>query len=163
MRIATIAWGSPLLPKGLGVLREGSVCAMGNRKGFTLVEIMVTIGVFGLLTVMAIPAVNNYVRSNRLATTTDQMAADLQMIRTMSIANGRIYRMTATNAGYTVTDPVSGEVIRDRDFHSSVGLTADATVNFFPWGMADAQIIVLTGDSGNRTIQVLPTGTVEVH
>lgn len=136
---------------------------MRNRKGFSLVEIIVMIGIFGLLSAIAIPAVNSYVRSNRLATTTDQMAADMQMVRSMSIANGRIYRLTATNVGYTITDPVSGDIIRDRNFHSSVGLTADATVNFFPWGMADAQIIVLTGDRGNRTIQVLPTGTVEVH
>ncbi len=136
---------------------------MRCRKGFTLVEMMVVVGVFGLITAFAIPSISNYVRSNRLATTTERMAADIQMVRSMSIANGRIYRLTATATGYTITDPITGDVIRNRNFHSTVSLAADATVNFFPWGMADAQILVINGDTGGRTIQILPTGVVEVH
>ncbi len=136
---------------------------MRCRKGFTLVEMMVMVGIIGLITAFAIPSISNYVRSNRLATTTERMAADIQMVRSMSIANGRVYRLTATASGYTITDPITGDVIRNRNFHSTVALAADATVNFFPWGMADAQILVINGDTGGRTIQILPTGVVEVY
>lgn len=136
---------------------------MHCRKGFSLVEMMVLVGVFGLITALAIPSISNYVRSNRLATTTERMAADIQMVRSMSIANGRIYRLTATSSGYTITDPITGDVVRNRNFHNTVTLAADATVNFFPWGMADPQILVINGDTGVRAIQILPTGIVEVH
>jgi len=134
------------------------------NKGFTLVELLVLIGIFVLLAGIAVPGIYNYVRSNRLATTTERMAADMQLARSMSIANGRVYRLQANDAGYTITDPLSGEVIRNRTFHQSVDLAADVTVNFFPWGMADPRVVVIRGGAGNiQTIQILPTGVVEVN
>jgi prepilin-type N-terminal cleavage/methylation domain-containing protein len=136
---------------------------MRGRKGFTLVELLVLIGIIGLLAAVSMPSVIGYVRSNRLATTTERMASDLQMIRSMSIANGRIYRVTATANGYVVTDPVSGDVVRDRGFENGVTLDAAAIINFFPWGMADAAVFNLRNNVGTRSITVLPTGVVEVQ
>jgi prepilin-type N-terminal cleavage/methylation domain-containing protein len=136
---------------------------MRFRKGFTLVELIVMIGIFGLLVTMAMPSVSRYVRSNRLATSTERMAADIQMVRTMSIANGRIYRLAVTPGGYQIIDPVSGDVIRDRQFDGNVQLGAAATIHFFPWGMADAAVFNLQNGCGARMINLLPTGIVEVH
>ncbi len=136
---------------------------MRNRSGFTLVEIMVMVGIFGLLVALSIPSFNNYVQSNRLSTSTDRLAADLKMARSLAIASGRVHRLAATADGYMITDPVAGRVVRDRDFDGGVQLLADATVDFFPWGMADATDLDLENCMGNRKIVVLPTGMVEVE
>jgi prepilin-type N-terminal cleavage/methylation domain-containing protein len=136
---------------------------MRGRRGFTLAELLVMIGIIGLLAAISMPSVIKYVRSNRLATTTERMAADLQMIRSLSIANGRIYRVAATGDGYVVTDPVTGDIIRDREYEQGVNLVADTTVNFFPWGMADAAVFNLHNNVGARSITLLPTGVVEVQ
>ena len=136
---------------------------MRIRHGFTLVEMMVLIGIFGLLVAMALPNMASYVRSNQLATSVDRMAADLNLARTMSISSGRIFRLTATPAGYRIVNTSTGEEIRDRSFEGDVQLAAADSANFFPWGRADATVFDLQGSAGTRTVNLLPTGAVEVH
>ncbi len=136
---------------------------MRGRTGFTLVEMMVLVGIFGLVVALAIPNVASYVRSNQLDTSVDRMAADLNLARTMSITNGRIFRLTTTEAGYRLVDTFSGEVLRDRSFDGDVALEAADSAQFFPWGMADAKVFNLSSRVGDRSINLLPTGVVEVH
>ncbi len=129
----------------------------------TLLELMVMIGILGLVSVMAIPAFTRYVRSNQLATNTERLAADIQLARTMAISNGRVYRLNAATTGYTILDPLSGETVRDREFDADVNLVGNASVDFFPWGMADAATLDLNCSVGSRSITILPTGVVEVN
>jgi type II secretory pathway pseudopilin PulG len=136
---------------------------MRRNNGFSLVELMVLVGIFTVLAGIAIPTFSSYVRNNRLATTIERMAADIQMTRSMAIANGQVYRLNASDAGYTITDPLTGEVVRNRQFHSSLDLAINISADFFPWGMADPAVIVLLGNGNVRTINILPTGIVEVN
>jgi Tfp pilus assembly protein FimT len=136
---------------------------MHSRKGFSLVELIVLIGIFGLLTALAAPSVMRYVRSNRLASSTERMAADIQMTRTLAISTGRIYRLAAVPNGYQIFDPLNGDVVRTRVFEGNVQLAAAANVHFFPWGMADAAVFNIQNGMGARQVNLLPTGVVEVH
>jgi type II secretion system protein H len=136
---------------------------MRGRHGFTLVEMMVLVGIFGLVVALAIPNVASFVRSNQLDTSVDRMAADLNLARTMSITNGRIFRLTTTEAGYRLVDTFSGEVLRNRSFEGDVTLDAADSAQFFPWGMAEAKVFNLKSRVGDRVINLLPTGVVEVH
>ena len=70
-----------------------------NHRGFSLVEMMVVIGVFGLLTALSLPAFSRYVRSNRVSTSVSRFAGDLQMARSRSIANGRVIRVAKKMLG----------------------------------------------------------------
>jgi type II secretion system protein H len=136
---------------------------MRGRAGFTLVEMMVLVGIFGLVVALAIPNVASYVRSNQLDTSVDRMAADLNLARTMSITNGRIFRLTTTEGGYRLVDTISGEVLRNRSFEGDVALDAADSAQFFPWGMAEAKVFNLKSSVGDRSINLLPTGVVEVQ
>ena len=62
-----------------------------------------------------------------------------------------------------MVDPVTADVLRQHNFDNGLALDANFTVNFFPWGMADATVMTLTNPSGAAQIDVLPTGMVEVH
>lgn len=132
------------------------------RAGFSMVEMMVVIGIIGILATVAAPPVFRYVQSNRLQTSADRMAADLQYARALSISNGQILRFSATPAGYQLTNPNSGVIIRENAFAHGMAMAATQTADFYPWGMAETKVFNLTNAAGTRQINLLPTGIVEV-
>lgn len=134
-----------------------------DRQGFTLSELMIVILVIGLMAAVSAPPFFSYIQANRLQTDTDRLVADLQLGRAMAIANGQILQFRATEAGYQLVDPLTMDVIRDHNFDHGLALDAAFTVNFFPWGMADATVMTLSNGCGAHQIDVLPTGMVEVH
>ncbi len=133
-----------------------------GRDGFTLVEMMMVILLIGILATVATPPMFRYLQSSRLRTNTDQLAADLQYARSLSIANGMILQFDSTPAGYVLRNPADGAVIRTKNFDHGMQLAATQTTFFFPWGMADATVFNLSGHGQGRQVQVLPTGIVEV-
>ncbi len=134
-----------------------------GRRGFSLVEMMVVISIVGILASISAPPIFRYVRGNRLQTSADRMAADLQYARTLSISTSEILRFTATPTGYQLTNPNTGVVIRDRDFGHDMSLAANQVADFFPWGMANATVFNISNGDGAVQINLLPTGIVEVH
>ena len=145
------------------VRAESTVGRRPDRAGFSLVEMMIIIVIIGILATVAGPPMYRYLQSNRLQTGTDRMVADLQYARSLSIANGDILRFAATAGGYSLTDPVSGTVYRQRNFEHGMQLGMAQTADFFPWGMADATVFNLSNTTGGRQVNLLPTGIVEVN
>jgi prepilin-type N-terminal cleavage/methylation domain-containing protein len=133
-----------------------------RRAGFTLVEMMVVILLIGVVATIATPPMFRYLQSSRLQTNVDQLAADLQYARSLSIANGQILQFTTTAGGYTLSDPSDGSVIKSHAFGDGMALAADQNTFFFPWGMADATVLTVNSAGQSRQINVLPTGMVEV-
>ncbi len=134
-----------------------------SRRGFSLIEMMVVITIVGIIAGISAPPIFRYVASNRLEANADRMGADLQYARTLSISTSTILRLTSTQAGYTLTDPLTGTIIRENNFRNGMQLAADQTADFFPWGMADAAVFNLSNSTGTMTVNLLPTGIVEVN
>lgn len=142
---------------------KGDKMQRAHRQGFTLVEMMLVISLVGVMAAMAAPPFFRYLASNRLATEADRMVADLQYARSLSVANSQILRFSVTEAGYELTNPVTDVVLRDMNFGHGLGLDRAQSVDFFPWGMADATVFRLSNPAGTRQISVMPTGLVEVQ
>jgi type II secretion system protein H len=136
--------------------------SLPNPRGFTLTEMMVLIGIVGILAAIAVPSFNGYIRANRLDATAGMMASDMALARATAISQGRVIRFAATEVGYTVSDPLSGTVLRTRNFEGAVRLSASVDIHFFPWGAAEAATLSLDDGSGPLDVNVLPTGIVEV-
>jgi len=134
-----------------------------RRQGFSLIELMVIITIVGIIAGISAPPIFRYVNSNRLQTHADRMAADLQYARTMSISTSTILRFSSTPTGYQLTDPISGNIIREKNFEHGLALNMAQTADFFPWGMADATVFNLSNPTGAMTVNLLPTGIVEVN
>jgi type II secretion system protein H len=134
-----------------------------NRQGFNLIELMVVIAIVGIIATISAPPIYRYVQGNRLQTSADRLAADLQYARSLSISNGTILRFTSTPAGYQLTNPVTGDLLREKNFAHGMELDQATTADFFPWGMAQPAVFNISNSSGARVINLMPTGIVEVH
>nr|MEE4269424.1 GspH/FimT family pseudopilin [Candidatus Krumholzibacteria bacterium] len=134
----------------------------GCRSGFSLVEMMIVVLLLGIVASIATPPMVKYLQSSRLQTQADQLAADLQYARSLSIANGVVLQFASTEAGYVLRDPASGRVFKTMNFDGGPQLDMAQDTFFFPWGMADDTTFTMNGHGQSRQIRVLPTGIVEV-
>lgn len=68
---------------GLGNMRHTST------SGFTLIELMVTIAILGVLLAIGLPSFQGSLRSNRVSTTTNELMASFALARTEAIRSAR--------------------------------------------------------------------------
>jgi len=68
-------------------------------RGFTLVELMVTIAIVAILLALGLPVFEGSMRSNRVATTTNEMLASISMARSEAIRSTRTSVLCASSDG----------------------------------------------------------------
>lgn len=117
-----------------------------QTSGFTLIELMVTIAIVAILAALAFPSFESSIRSNRVATMTNEMLASLALARTEAIRSTHVSGVCASadgktcgadwNQGWIVwTDSnVSGgfnagdEIVRYTQAHANMSVAATGAV-----------------------------------
>lgn len=124
---------------------------MSNRQvtGFTLVELMVTVAVAAILLAVALPSFQGSLRSNRVATATNEALASLALARSEAIRNTRGAGVCASangsscganwNSGWLVWSDADSDgaidagetIVRYSQGKASVAMTGTATTLTF--------------------------------
>lgn len=117
---------------------------MSSAAGFTLIELMVTLTIAALLLTLALPSFRDSIRSNRIATTTNQLIASIALARSEAIRTTHGASLCASDDGVdcggdwadgvlvwadrdddSVVD--TGEAVRYVQLGQGLALTADVT------------------------------------
>jgi type II secretion system protein H len=75
-----------------------------RQRGFTLIELMIVLVIFGMLVGMGIPSYQKYSRTQRLRGTSENLVQTIQLQRSRAMATGQNVRInfnTAAPAGWT--------------------------------------------------------------
>lgn len=80
----------------LAVLRDGNL-----SKGFTLIEMLVTVGILAILTAITAPAMTPFVANQQLKALTQDLSDTLQLARSEALVNGSPYRILPVNNNWS--------------------------------------------------------------
>lgn len=147
-----------------------------SQRGFTLVELMVTLAVAAILMAMAVPSFTEMTKNNRLTTQTNQLVTALNLARSEAITRRVTMNVAATDAtdadnewgkGWSVA--VNGgatlRIFQSLEGGSTLDSNSDiATFQYQPSGRASATDTLTlcdnrSGESG-RQITLLTTGRI---
>lgn len=139
-----------------------------NNKGFTIIELMVTVAILAILAVVAVPSFSSLIENNRMASARDSLINAFQYTRTEAVTRNRSVSIcpsanatscvasTNWSTGWIVFEdsasgstPTVGNILRV--YEGVTGFTinfvssgaASTTDNFFryePTGMLDTEI-----------------------
>ena len=145
-------------------------------RGFTLVELLVTVIVAAILMSLAVPSFTNLIRRNQITTYANEFGTAVNLARSEAVKRGTTVSITSANGtdwtqGWTVNVVSSGELLRtapaltgDNTFTSGVNnsvtfnsrgstaLGAEET-----WSLCNANV------AAGRQIRIAVTGRISVR
>jgi type IV fimbrial biogenesis protein FimT len=80
-----------------------------THRGFTLIELMVTLAVVAIVTTLALPSFRITIMNNRLTTQANEFITDVNIARSEAVKQGNTITITSNNGnnwanGWTITD-----------------------------------------------------------
>jgi type IV fimbrial biogenesis protein FimT len=96
---------------------------MKKSSGFTLLELMITVGIIGLVTAIAVPSMGAYVKSERLTSQINTLVSHLVYARSEAITKSQqtVVCISSNGTSCTGTDWASGWIVfGDTDSNGTV-------------------------------------------
>ena len=173
-----VLWGwthPPRLAYRINVKRESLIPMMdapATTRGFTLIELVVTLAVLAIIMAVAIPGFQGMVNRNQVAATTNNLVSALALARSEAIK--RATRVTVASADWTVGwqvfedqgtvgDPSGDTVLRVQQSTSNAApaVTPDANftnyISYLPSGVSQGN-----GGASNGSFEVCKAGVSRV-
>lgn len=143
-----------------------------RASGFTILELMVAIGIAMVVLGIAVPSLMTWMPTLRLSSGARQVATDLQVARMKAISQNTKYKMTFVGSipgatSYRIEKDNGGFVLESGPFSLPDGITvlsAPTTSVFQPRGTVDtsSEITLQNVNSETKKVQVAAVGRINI-
>ncbi|OQX36714.1 MAG: hypothetical protein B0D91_08530 [Oceanospirillales bacterium LUC14_002_19_P2] len=140
---------------------------MSHNKGFTLVELMITLAIAGILLGIGIPSFQDFMAENRVRSHSSALQHSLQYARSEAIKRNALISVARVgnnwNNGWAVL--FGGQVLKqftpDNNTRLATDNAATASIFFLPDGSTfSAETFTITSDGESRQVSVSLAGQV---
>ncbi len=149
----------------------GTPRARVERTGFSIVELLLVVGLLGIIAGMIGPKIGLMVQHQRVNKAAAVVSADLQNVFAMAGRQRAPVRMTSNSTAktYTFADRKTGTVFQTRnlgptsEYRLSTLTFYPVTVDMFPNGISSAALLVTVGSGTyTKTITASTAGFVRI-
>ena len=132
-----------------------------DHRGFTLLELIVIVGILGVIMLVAVPPMSRFISSNRLAGSTNTVVGDLRYARSLASAQRRNYEFRSTATGYSIVSVAPASTMLTRSLEPGVRFSAVSdTARFYSFGLTQSKVFTLQKDGHSRVVRMNATGQV---
>ena len=114
---------------------------MSSQKGFTVIELMISLGILAILATIAVPSFQSVIERNRVTAQANSILSAVQSARSEAVKRGTVVRFSAQLVGgnpditagwcvHTGADCDTGTVIREGDTNAGVVYGGATSVGF---------------------------------
>jgi len=81
---------------------------MKKHSGFTLIELIITLAIVGILLMVGVPSLKNFMQRNQLIATSNELLSALHVARSEAIKLNRRVKVCESKNGTSCTNPATG-------------------------------------------------------
>jgi type IV fimbrial biogenesis protein FimT len=138
-----------------------------HKPGFTVLELVVTIGILGMLFAIAVPSFQSLLPGLRLTAAARQVTAELQQARMKAVNQNTTFQVQFAAGAYSyVVQRCTPTCVNETGnvlLPEGISVQVAATPQFLPRGTANSpSTITLTNGTSTVQVQVLAVGRVKI-
>lgn len=120
-----------------------------NERGFTLVELMITVALLAIVATIAVPNFTQFIRNNQVQAQSDELLKFLQYARGQAVANKRNYVVNLENWQVARAGAAAERTLQLSDkITLSKSTVTDNKVTFNPMGMVSETVSFVICNNG---------------
>jgi len=125
-----------------------------NKNGFTLIELMVTITIMGIVTAIGVPSFKSVVTGTKITTTVNKMVASINFSRSEAVKRNQ-YVVLLKNGVDDKNWSEGWKIFVDENRNQILDSNDELLKEYRP---IDGNLILLTDNTIGRSISYTPTG-----
>lgn len=98
-----------------------------NERGFTLIEILITLSLFGIVSLISISIPNRLYHEILLKSTAIEIKSALELSQNLSLNESREYAVEFVDGGFRVKEYIhGGEIIFFKKLHKNISISSES-------------------------------------